>query len=249
GDGLEDRVRALAPDGVDQWRVGDEVIVPRIETTSYTSDAVVPAASVVAKPAGLSFELAGSVALVGGTAAHAVEAAKVAGGETLLVHGGAGGVGGLVVQLAVRRGARVIATASEANHDYLRGLGAEPVVYGDGLEDRVRALAPDGVDASIDTIGSNEAVDVSLALVPDTARIVSIAAFHRGDDGITLIGGGPGADPGTELRAKSWPEIAQLVADGELDLPIARTYPLEETAQAHRDSVAGHTRGKLVVVP
>ncbi len=92
-------------------------------------------------------------------------------------------------------------------------------------------------------------IDVSLALVPDQTRIVSIAAFQRAADGITLIGGGPGADPGTEVRAKAWPEVAQLVADGELDLPIARTYPLEETAQAHLDSAAGHIRGKLVVVP
>jgi NADPH2:quinone reductase len=235
--------------GVDLWATGDEVIVPGVPGSAYADDVVVPAEGLIAKPAGLSFEQASGVAVVGGTAAHAVEAAQVTQGGTLLLHGGAGGVGGLVVQLAKRRGARVIATGSERSQDYLRELGAEPVVYGPGLEDRVRALAPDGVDAVIDTVGSDEAVDVSLALVADPKKVVSIAAFMRGGDGITLIGGGPGADPGTELRTKAWPEVAQLVADGELSLPVEKTYPLEETAQAHRDSQAGHTRGKLVVVP
>jgi len=235
--------------GVDQWSPGDEVIVPRVPGPAYADDVLAPADGLIAKPAGLAFEQAAGVTLVGGTAAHAVEAAHVSEGDTVLLHGGAGGVGGLVVQLARRRGARVIATGSERSHDYLSELGAEPVAYGPGLEARVRALAPDWIDAVIDTVGNDEAVDTSLALVDDPKKVVSIAAFMRGGDGITLIGGGPGADPGTELRQKAWPEVAQLVADGELSLPVERTYPLEETAQAHRDSQAGHTRGKLVVVP
>ena len=241
-------VAAVGAD-VDQWTPGDEVIVPQVPGSAYADDVVAPADGLIAKPAGLSFEQAAGVTLVGGTAAHAIEAAHVTQGDTLLLHGGAGGVGGLVVQLAKRRGARVLATGSARNTDYLRELGAEPVAYGPGLEDRVRALAPDGIDTVIDTVGNDEAVDASLALVDDPAKVVSIAAFMRGSDGITLIGGGPGADPGTELRQKAWPELAQLVADGELSLPVERAYPLEETAQAHRDSQAGHTRGKLVVVP
>jgi NADPH:quinone reductase len=236
-------------DGVDGWSVGDEVIVPRVPGSAYADDVLAPAEGLFRKPEGLPFEQAAAVSLVAGTAAHAVEAAKVSQGDTLLLHGGSGGVGGLVVQLAKRRGARVIATGSEDSQDYLRSLGAEPTIYGDGLLDRVRALAPEGVDEVIDTSGRDEAIDVSLQLVRDPSRIVSIAAFGRADDGITLIGGGPGADPGTELRRKAWPEIAQLVADGEIVLPIERTYPLEETAQAHRDSQSGHTRGKLFVVP
>lgn len=235
--------------GVDRWSEGDEVIATRVPGPAYADDVVVPVDGLITKPAGLSFEQAAGVTVVGGTAAHAVEAAGVTDGTTLLLHGGAGGVGGLVVQLAARRGARVIATGSQRNQDYLRELGAEPVVYGPGLVDRVRALAPDGIDAVIDTVGADEAVDTSLALVDDPKKVVSIAAFARADDGITLIGGGPGADPGTELRTRAWPEIAQLVADGALSLPVERSYPLEETAQAHRDSQAGHTRGKLVVVP
>ncbi|MEO7236738.1 MAG: NADP-dependent oxidoreductase [Lapillicoccus sp.] len=241
-------VVAAVASGVEHWSVGDEVIAPRVPGPAYATDVIVPAEGLIAKPTGLSFEQAAAVTLVGGTAAHALEAAHVQRGDTLLVHGGAGGVGGLVVQLAARRGARVIATAGDRNQSYLRELGAEPLVYGDGLLDRVREAAPDGVDAVIDTVGTDEAVDTSLALLEDPARLVSIAAFMRGGDGITLIGGGPGADPGTELRTRAWPEVAQLVADGALSLPIERTYPLEQTARAHRDSAAGHTRGKLVVV-
>jgi NADPH2:quinone reductase len=233
-------------DGVTEWAPGDEVIATQVPGNGYTDAAVVPAAGLIAKPEGLSWELAASVPVAGATAAHAVEAAGVADGTTLLVHGGAGGVGGLVVQLARRRGARVIATASERNHDYLRSFGAEPVTYGDGLLDRVRALAPDGVHAVVDTVGTDEAIDVSLALV-DPGRVVSIAGYRRRDDGIVLIGGG--GDPGTEIRDAARPEVARLLASGELTLPIQRTYPLEETAAAHREGQAGHTRGKLVVVP
>jgi NADPH:quinone reductase len=235
--------------GVKQWSPGDEVIVPRVPGAAYADDVLAPADGLLAKPEGLSFEQAAAVTLVGGTAEHALQTAHVGNGTTLLVHGGAGGVGGLIVQLARLRGARVIATAGAGNQDYLRELGAEPLVYGDGLLDRVRAVAPEGVDAVIDTAGTDDAVDTSLALVDDPAKVVSIAAFRRGGDGITLIGGGPGADPGTEIRQRAWSEVARLVADGSVTLPVARTYPLTETAQAHRDSQAGHTRGKLVVVP
>ena len=234
-------------EGVTDWSLGDEVIAVQVPGNAYTDAAVVPAAGLLAKPEGLSWELAASVPVAGGTAAHAVEAAGVGAGGTLLVHGAAGGVGGLVVQLARRRGARVIATASARNHDYLRSLGAEPVTYGEGLEERVRALAPDGVDAAIDTVGTDEAIDVSLALVGDPRRVVSIAGYRRRDTGIFLIGGG--GDPGTEIRDAARPEVARLLASGELTLPIQATYPLEDTAEAHREGLTGHTRGKLVIVP
>lgn len=234
-------------DGVEGWSVGDEVIATDVPGPGYTDAAVVPAAGLVAKPDGLSWELAAVVPVAGGTAAHAVEAAQVRDGETVLVHGAAGGVGGLVVQLARRRGARVVATASERNHDHLRSLGAEPVTYGDGLADRVRGMAPDGVDAAVDTIGTDEAIDVSLELVGDPHRVVSTAAYQRRSDGILLIGGG--GEPGTEVRAAARPEVARLLASGDLSLPIQATYPLEDTAEAHRVGLTGHTRGKLVVVP
>ena len=234
-------------EGVTDWSVGDEVIAVQVPGNAYTDQAVVPAAGLLAKPEGLSWELAASVPVAGGTSAHAVEAAGVADGTTVVVHGAAGGVGGLVVQLARRRGARVIATASVRNHEYLRSLGAEPVAYGDGLLDRVRALAPEGVDAAIDTVGTDEAIDVSLALVGDPRRVVSIAGYRRRDAGIYLIGGG--GEAGTEIREAARPEVARLLAAGDLTLSIQRTYPLDQTAEAHREGLGGHTRGKLVIVP
>jgi NADPH:quinone reductase len=239
-------VEAVGED-VEDWAVGDEVIATQVPGNGYTDAAVVPAAGLIAKPERLSWELAASVPVAGATAAHAVEAAGVRDGETLLVHGAAGGVGGLIVQLARRRGARVIATASERNHEYLRSLGAEPVTYGEGLRDRVRTLAPDGVEAAIDAVGSDEAIDVSLDAVGDPRRVVSLAAYQRRDDGILLIGGG--GDPGTEIRDAARPEVARLLATGELTLPIQATYSLEDTAEAHHAGLTGHTRGKLVILP
>ena len=170
-------------------------------------------------------------------------------GDTVLVHGASGGVGLYAVQLARLRGARVIATAGEPNHALLRDLGAEPVVYGDGLLERVRALAPDGVDAALDLVGSDEAMDVSLALV-DRDRIASIANFTRGPrEGIKLLGGGPGADAGDALRAAARPELARLAGTGDLRVVVAATYPLDDAAEAHRQVATGHTTGKVVLIP
>jgi NADPH:quinone reductase-like Zn-dependent oxidoreductase len=154
------------------------------------------------------------------------------------------------VQLARLRGARVIATAGERNHDLLRELGAEPVVYGDGLLERVRAHAPEGIDAALDLVGSDEAMDVSLALVSDRRRIASIANFTRGpQEGIALLGGGPGADAGDELRAAARPELARLAGEGTLRVVVAATYPLASAADAHRQIATGHTTGKIVLLP
>lgn len=246
GSELSGVVRA-AGDGVDDWSEGEEVVATAVPGGAYASEVVVPAAGLVAKPEGVPFEVAAGVVVAGGTAAHALEVIGAKEGDVVLVHGGAGGVGGVTVQLAARRGARVIATASERNHDFLRSLGAEPVTYGEGLVDRVRAIAPDGVDAAVDTVGTDEAVDASIELVGGTDRIVSIAAFSRGDSGIAIINGSE--DGAGEIRSAGIREVLDLLDSGDLDLPVERTYPLEETAQAHRDSQAGHTRGKLVVTP
>ena len=147
---------------------------------AYATEIVAPGSSVVPKPPAMSFEQASGLMLTGVTAFHALTRAKVAKGDTVLVHGAAGGVGLMAVQLAIDLGARVIGTASQGGHAYLRQFGAEPVLYGDGLVDRVRAMAPDGFDAAIDTVGTDEAVDSSIALVPDRTRVVSAAAFQRG---------------------------------------------------------------------
>jgi NADPH:quinone reductase-like Zn-dependent oxidoreductase len=228
--------------------VGDEVIAFRIDG-GYADELVVPASAVVPKPAAMSWEAAGGLLLAGATAMHALTATAVQAGDTVLVHAAAGGVGLMVVQTAIARGARVIATASERNHARLRALGAEPTTYGDGLAERVRALAPLGVDVAIDCIGSDEAVDVSLELVESRERIASIAAFARGAQlGIKLLGGGPGADPGTELRDAARLQLTALVERGELVVD-ARAYALEDVAAAHREGQSGHVTGKLVLVP
>jgi NADPH:quinone reductase len=204
---------------------------------------------VVPKPTALSFEQAGGLMLAGTTAVHAVRAVGIGEGETVLVHGASGGVGRVAIQVARARGARVIGTASPAHHEELREMGAEPVAYGDGLLERVRAIAPDGVDAAIDTIGTDEAMDVSLALVAERDRIATIANFRRGfAEGIKVLGGGPGADPGVEIRAAARLELVRLADEGKLTLK-AMPYPLSEVAAAHRESMAGHPAGKLVLVP
>ena len=228
--------------------VGHEVIAFSVEG-GYADTVVAAAATTVPKPAAVPWPEAAGALLTGGTAVHALQVVGVKAGETLLVHGGAGSVGQLVVQLATQAGVTVVATAAERNHEQLRGFGAVPVTYGSGLLDRVREVAPDGVDAAIDTVGTDEAVDTSLELVADRARIVSIAAFGRADTGIALIGGGPGADPGTEIRANAWRTLLPAVADGTVTVTIARTYPLAEAAQALQFVRDGHAGGKVVLLP
>ena len=236
--------------GVTGFAVGDEVVASDIPGNGYAEQVVVPSSGLLAKPANVSFEVAASVPVAAGTAYHALEKTHVAQGDVVLAHGASGGVGTLLVQLAIERGARVIATASPAHHDYLRSLGAEPVAYGEGLADRVRALAPAGVDVAIDLVGTDEALETSVALVADRDRVLTIAAFGRAPElGIHLIGNGPGADPGDEVRPIGRAEALRLLADGRIDIPIERTYPLSEVAGAHRASMTRHRRGKLVVVP
>jgi NADPH:quinone reductase len=230
-------------------RVGEEVVAFPI-VGAYAGSVVVPASSVVPKPSTLSFEEASGLMLTGATAVHALKATRVGRGDTVLIHGASGGVGLMAVQLAVAAGARVIGTASESGHAYLRELGAEPVTYGEGLLERIRAVAPDGIDAAVDTVGTDEAIDTSVALVADRDRIVTIAAFKRGVElGLKVIGGGPGADPGTEIRAAARLELAQLAETGRLTVLVAASYPLAEAADALRALATGHTHGKIVLVP
>jgi NADPH:quinone reductase-like Zn-dependent oxidoreductase len=230
-------------------RVGDEVIAFRI-SGAYAEQVLVPVGSVVPKPAGMPWDQAAGLMLTGATAVHALTVVRAAPGETLLVHGASGGVGLAAVQLAAGRGVRVVGTASPAAHDLLRELGAEPVEYGPGLADRVRGLAPGGVDAAIDTVGTDEAIDVSVELVPDVRRVVTIAGFGRGAElGVVRIGGGPGADPGTAIRDAARLELVEAVAAGTLRVLVADTYPLREVAQAHRAIMGRHRPGKLVLIP
>jgi NADPH:quinone reductase len=230
-------------------RVGDQVVAYPI-AGGYADSVVVAASSVVAKPITQSFEQASGLMLTGATAVHALTVTGVGAGDTVLIHGAAGGVGLMASQLATDSGARVIGTASESSHALLREFGVEPVTYGPGLEERVRALAPAGIDAAIDAVGGDEALDTSLALVAQRDRIVTIVASPRAfESGIKVIGGAPGADPGTKIRSEARYELARLVDEGKLRVVVAATYPLAEAAAAHRALAAGHTHGKIILVP
>lgn len=229
--------------------VGDEVIGFRL-TGAYADRLVTPASTVVPKPAGMRWEEAAGLMLAGATAVHALTATRVSRGETVLVHGAAGGVGQMLVQIASARGARVVGTAGESGAAHVRGFGGIPVPYGEGLADRVRALAPRGVDAAIDAVGTEEALTTSLELVADRHRIATIANIAGGSEaGVLVLGGGPGADPGTELRAAARLELVDLVAEGKLSVVVAGVFPLADVADAHQEGMAGHAHGKLVLIP
>lgn len=228
---------------------GDEVVAYRIDG-AYADRVLAPADAVVPKPPALAWEQASGLMLTGATAVHALTVVDASPGDTVLLHGAAGGVGIIATQIALDRGARVIGTASEANHDFLRGLGAEPVRYGDGLLERVRALAPDGVDAAVDAVGTPEALQVSLALVTRATRCTTIVASKAAfDAGIHVLGGAPGADPGTEIRRAARLELVDRVAAGTLEVVVAAVYPIAAAADAHREVMGGHVRGKVVLVP
>jgi NADPH:quinone reductase-like Zn-dependent oxidoreductase len=230
---------------------GDEVIAWRVKG-GYADRIVVSEQVTVRRPANLDWPAAAGLLLAGTTAVHTLSATGTRDGDVVLVHGGSGGVGRMIVQLAVLRGARVIATASPKQHDDLRDLGAIPVEYGDGLLERVHDAARETgpVTVAIDAVGTDEALDTSVAVVADRDRIATIAGFRRaGDLGIRALGGGPGADPGDAVREAARAQLVELAADGSLDVRVARTYPLADVAQAHLDGQAGRSAGKLVLVP
>ena len=229
-------------------KVGDEVIATNIRG-GYADQIIADMSDVGHKPATLTFEEASGLLLVGGTAWHLLTKTDVGSGDTVLIHAAGGGVGLMAVQLAIARGATVIATASAGKHEQLRRLGAEPVEYGAGLADRVRSLAPaqGKITAALDLVGTDEALDVSMELVPDRARIATIAGFGRAAElGIAAL---TAADGGQAIRDASRPELIKLAAAGQLKVLVDRVFPLEEAAEAHRYLQAGHARGKVVVVP
>jgi NADPH:quinone reductase len=240
-------VGAVGPAG--PIRAGDAVIAYRAPG-AYAAELVVPATALVPKPDTLDWAQASGLMVGGVTAWHLLAVTGVSVGDTVLIHGATGGVGVMAVQLAVERGATVVGTALPARHDFLRELGAIPVEYGTGLMDRVRAAAPDGVDAALDLAGSDEALDVSFVLVPDRTRIATIVSFERGlATGIRVLGGAPGADPGTEIREAARLELARLAQDGKLRVFVSQSFPLAEVSEAHRSIMGGHTQGKIALIP
>ncbi|MFC6020175.1 NADP-dependent oxidoreductase [Plantactinospora solaniradicis] len=227
--------------GVATFTVGAEVLGWAM-LTSYAEHVVVGAGDVVPKPAAMPWTEAGVVSASGQTAWSALRQLRIDGSDTLLVHAAAGGVGSFAVQLARARGAVVIGTASERNHGYLRTLGAIPVAYGDGLVDRVRAAAPDGVDVALDASGTVEALRASLDLVGSPERVGTVAFQPAAAElGIRRLS--------TERSAEQLRELTGLYAAGALRVTIDRAYPLAEAASAHRAIETGHARGKIVLVP
>lgn len=245
-------VTAVGPDAVGPAgpiAVGDEVVGYPVRG-GFAAELLVKASSVLPKPASLGWGEAAGLLVGAVTALHLVEAVALAAGDRVIIHGATGNVGLAAVQLARLRGAEVIGTVSAAHEDELRALGAVPVLYGPGLEDRLRALLPDGADAALDTVGSDEALDASVALVRDRQRIASVAGFARGPElGIRLLGSGPGADPGTELRSGARLSMLQLAGDGVLVGPPVVSFPLQQVREAMALVGSGHAGGKVVLEP
>ncbi|SOB84019.1 NADP-dependent oxidoreductase [Streptomyces sp. 1331.2] len=232
--GVVDR---LGPDS-GGWAVGDEVLGFRV-LDGHAELVTVDAARLVAKPAGMPWELAGSLSASGQTAHMALTQLGVGPGDTVLVHGATGGVGTVAVQLARAWGATVIGTASERNHDYLRELGAIPVAYGDGLVERVRALAPQGVTAAFDAAGRG-ALEASVELVADRGRIGTVVD-HAGAErlGVRALR--------AQRTAERLAELVRLWESGGLRLEVAEALPIGKAAEAHRLVGTGHVRGKVVL--
>ncbi len=229
-------------------KAGDEVIAYRIEG-AYASRIVVPSSAVILKPARLSWAQASSLMLPGTTAYHCLAAVLARPGDTVLVHAAAGNVGRFVIQLAGIAGAKVIGTASEKDFDVLRGYGAIPVAYGAGLEDRVRAVAPSGVAAAIDIAGTDEAIDVSLALVAERRRIATIVNLTRArQDGFQALGGESGNDEGIRIRENARYVLAALAQSGTLEVRVDRRFPLSAASEAHKLVFEG-SAGRLVLEP
>ncbi|WP_030796045.1 NADP-dependent oxidoreductase [Streptomyces sp. NRRL S-337] len=232
-------VDALGP-GDHEVSVGDEVF-GWTSTGAYAEYAL--AGDIVPKPAELPFLAAAALPVAGETAQRVLDQLGLAEDETLLLHGAAGAVGQVAVQLAVALGATVVGTASPANHDFLRSLGAIPVAYGEGLADRVRAAAPQGVDAVFDAAGQ-DVLPLSIDLRGGTTdRIVTIADPNAAEHGVPFSAGGT---PSEQVRA-GLVRHAQLAVEGRLSVPVVETFPLAEAVKAQELSEAGHVRGKLVI--
>ncbi|MBF6328850.1 NADP-dependent oxidoreductase [Nocardia transvalensis] len=229
-------VDAAGPEAA--WQVGDEVI-GWTATGGYAEFAL--ATQLAAKPAQLSFEDAVAIPVAANTGSGGLEALGLKSGETLLVNGASGAVGSMVVQLARAAGAQVIGTASARNQDVVRGFGATPTTYGDGVVERVRALAPDGIDAIFDCAGHGF-LDAAIELRGGTDRIITIADGAAAEKGIAFYA--RAGAPVLDIVER----VARSVADGDFRLPgPARIYPLAEAAAAQRESETGHGLGKIVL--
>ncbi|WP_309076072.1 NADP-dependent oxidoreductase [Paenarthrobacter sp.] len=229
--------------GIDapHFKPGDEVISygrkDYVHGGSFAEYIALPERLLARKPESLEWNESAGLPLAGLTAFQVLNRLGLSSGETVLIHGGSGGVGSLGIQIAVARGAKVIATASEKNHDFLRSLGAEPVAYGEGLADRVKTLRPDGVDVVADFVGGN--LEATLEVLTSNGRHASIADSEVEGHGGTWMWVNP---VGTELQ-----QLADLVDEHKIRVEVATALPLAEAADAFRLNMEGHTRGKIVV--
>jgi NADPH:quinone reductase-like Zn-dependent oxidoreductase len=227
--------------------VGDEVLAFRV-LGGWASDMTISAREVFAKPRALTFEQAANLLLAATTASEMLHVTAVEPGETVLVHGASGAVGVSLLQQAALRGVRVVGTCSRSRFDEVRRFGGEPVAYGAGLQARVRDAAPEGFAAALDCVGTDEAVDASLAMVPARARIVTIAAKQRGAEvGIRVIGGD--LPESAAYRDGIRGDLVRLAAEGKLEVPMAGTYPLERALDAAELLRGRHPGGKLALLP
>ncbi|MEY9931438.1 NADPH:quinone reductase-like Zn-dependent oxidoreductase [Catenulispora sp. GP43] len=235
-------VRGAGPD-TPEFAAGDEVMAyarkDAVQAGTFAQLVSVSARDVARKPAALDWPQAGGLPLAGLTALRSSDALRIGSRDSLLVHAAAGGVGSMAVQIARARGARVIGTASERNHDYLRSLGAEPVAYGEGLVERVRALEPEGVTTVLDCVGGQ--LETTLAVLAEGGRHVSIA-----DPAVTRHGG---RWIWVRPDGAGLAELGYLADRGLLKVEVAQTFPLSEVGAAFDLSRTGGVRGKLVIVP
>ena len=224
-------------DGVTDVAVGDDVF----GLGSHTVAEFAVLESYARKPASVDWAVAAAAGLSAETAIRALDLVGVSRGTTLLIDGGAGGVGAVAAQIAIARGATVIASAGQGNQDYLREIRATPVLYGEGLVERVRAIAPGGIDAVFDVAGKSPLADL-VSLVPEPSQVVTIAQYNLGDSGVQLTTGR------SEHAKQALAETAGLIEQSKLVIKI-QTFPFDRAAEAHTISEHGHLRGKLVLIP
>jgi len=242
GSDLSGIVTALG-EGVTDFGIGDEVLGFSWQRSSHATHVVVPVNQLIPKPAALSWEVAGALYVVGCTAWAAVDAVAPKPGETVAVSAAAGGVGTVTVQLLAVRGANVLGIASPANADWLTAHGATPVPYGDGLAEALTAAAPDGIDAFIDLFGPDY-VQLAVDLGIPRDRIETIISFQKAQELGTRSAGSEGASTREVLT-----EMADHVAAGRIEIPVAATYSLDRVRDAYAELEQRHTRGKIVLIP
>ena len=237
-------------EGVDGFRAGDPVVFSA--PGAYATDVVADAAQVHARPRQVSAAVGAALGIPVGTAYQTLRSLAVTAGDTVLVHAGSGAVGQALIQYAVLWGATVVATASPRRFDRVRALGATPVAYGEGLEDRVREAAPQGVTVAIDAAGTDEALQTSLALVADRSRIATLVRGKDADGlGIRAFSGGsphPLTAQQQEWRREATPVTLALLAADRFSIELGPSFPLADAADAHR-ALAGGVDGKIVLVP